>query len=199
MNYCQVINNQPQPPRPLPQAWANVSNFPSLSDGELAGYGWFPFIQSIQPNYNPATQRLVQELQFNGSASEGMYVKSVWTVVPLTTAEMAANQAALVQRYEDALYAFQDEMAGRKGYRNCDRCINYYNSTNAAWAKDAQDLSNWRDATVVKSFEIMNKVQAGLMPLPSIPDFLAMMPPLWPDPNAPATGGGGNSNGTLTS
>lgn len=196
--YCQVINNRPQPPQPLPPVWANASNFQSLSVAELAGYGWYPFVLSIQPDYNPATQRLVQELQFNGSASEGMYVKSVWTVVPLTSAEMAANQAALVQRYEDALYAFQDEMAGRKGYRNCDRCINYYNSTNAAWAKDAQDLSNWRDSTVVKSFEIMSKVQSGQMALPTIPEFLAMMPPLWPDLNAPATGGGGMGNGTLT-
>lgn len=196
MLYCHVINNQPQPPQPLPPVWANASNFNVLSDTELAAFGWYPFVPSIQPNYNPATQRVVQELQFNGSASEGMYVKSVWTVVTLTAAEIAAAQAALVASYEDALYRFQDEMAGRKGYRNCDRCINYYNSTNAAWAKDARDLSNWRDATVVKSFDIMSKVQAGQMPLPSIPDFLAMMPPLWPDPNPPATGGG-NSNGTL--
>lgn len=195
MLYCKVENNTPQPPAPLPQVInGTVSNVAGLPDSELASWGFYPFIQTIQPDYNPATHRVVQELQFTGTQ-----VNQVWTVVALTVAEMAANQAALVQRYEDALYAFQDEMAGRKGYRNCDRCINYYNSTNAAWAKDAQDLSNWRDSTVVKSFEIMGKVQAGLMPLPSIPDFLAMMPPLWPDPNAPATGGGGNSNGTLSS
>lgn len=193
MLYCRVINNQPQPPAPLPQVInGSVSNVPGLSVQELASFGYYPFVPSPEPAYNPAIHRIVQELQFTGTAVNG-----VWAIVPLTIAEMAANQAALVQRYEDALYAFQDEMAGRKGYRNCDRCISYYNSTNAAWAKDAQDLSNWRDATVVKSFEIMNKVQAGLMPLPSIPDFLAMMPRLWPDPNAPATGGGGNSNGTL--
>ena len=194
MLYCKVQNNTPQPPAPLPQVInGTISNVGGLSDAELAKLGLYPFVQTVQPNYNPSTHRIEQQLQFTGTQ-----VRGLWSAIALTPAEIAAAQAALLASYEDALYTFQDEMAARKGYRNCDRCITYYNSLNAAWAKDAQDLSNWRDSTVAKSYEIMGKVQADLMPLPSITEFLAMMPPLWPDPNAPATGGGGNSNGTST-
>lgn len=195
--HCQAINGVPQPPQSLPVTWANVSNFNCLPDAELAKYNWFPFVQTIQPDYNPATQRISQRLEFDGTKVTGK-----WDVVALTAAEIAAAQAALVIQYETALYRHQDEMAGRKGYRNFDRCVGYYNSTNATWARDAQDISKWRDDCVIKSFDIINKVQTGQMALPSISDYLAMMPPLWPDPNAtpPATGGNGNGtgNGTLS-
>lgn len=192
--YCHVVNNQPLSPQPLPPVWANASNFNALSDAELAGFGWYRFIPSIQPDYNPATHRVVQELQFTGTQ-----VNQAWVIVPLTAAEIAAAQAALVASYDAALKAHYDQMAKRKDYDNFISATTYHSSQVATWAQDCKQISDWRDSCVLKAYDIMSKVQAGLLPLPSIPDFIAMMPPLWPDPNPPATGGGGgNGNGTLS-
>ena len=109
--YCQVINNQPQPPQPLPPVWANVSNFPSLSDAGLAGFGWYRFIPSIQPDYNPATHRMVQELQFTGTA-----VNQVWTVLALTPDERMAYLLQQKSRLENVVKNYLDEQVKRRDY-----------------------------------------------------------------------------------
>ena len=43
MDYIQVENDQVKGyPQPLPQNWANVSNFYLLEDERLRQYGWYP-------------------------------------------------------------------------------------------------------------------------------------------------------------
>lgn len=195
MNYCQVLNSQPQAPQPLPQAWANVSNFPSLSDGELAGYGWYRFVESIQPNYNPATQRLVQELQFTG-----MLVNQVWTVVALTPDERMAYLLQQKTRLEGVVKNYlDDQVKGRDYKEGLDKCTTWINSTDPAWASDARDAVAFRDRCWKILYAIQDEVVAGLRPLPTDAELLAALPTLWPIlPPAPPDNGGGNGNGTFT-
>lgn len=191
MNYCRVINNQPQPPQPLPQSWANVSNFPSLSDAEKAGFGWYPFIPSIQPNYNQATYRVVQELQFTGTA-----VKQVWTVVALTPDEQMAylrQQRAILKQFLDR---YMDSQVAPKDYDSILTACTWINSSVPEWKADALAANEFRQLCFLKAYQIEADVLAGKRPVPTETQFQMEMPILWNPPALPPSGGG-MGNGTL--
>ena len=195
--HCQVISNIPQPPQSLPVVWANVSNFNCLPDAELAKYNWFPFLQTVRPDYNPATQRISQRLEF-----DGVKVTGKWDVIALTPAEQMAYLTNLATQCEAALEDHFNMMAKRRGYFGYASIVSYCDDPEIQWATDCNEFKAWRRVTVKLSQQIQYQVLQGVIPPPSIPEFIAMLPPLWPDPNAtpPATGGGngGTGNGTLS-
>ena len=191
--HCQVINGTPQPPQSLPVTWANVSNFNCLPDAELAKYNWFPFVQTIQPDYNPAIQRISQRLEFDGTKVTGE-----WDVVAFSDAEKMEylkQQRAILKSFLDR---YMDAQVAPKDYDSVLTACTWITSTIPEWAADAKAASDFRQACFLAAYQIEADVLAGKRPVPNETQFQAEMPVLWAPPTPPATGGNGNGTGSGT-
>lgn len=80
--------------------------------------------------------------------------------------------------YEQATQYGLDNFAQSGGYDSVLSCVSYANSTNAKFKSDALKMIALRDATWLKSVEIMNKVQAGDKPIPSLTEYKSLLPVL---------------------
>ena len=188
MQYCQVINGTPQTPQNLPVTWLNVSNFNCLPAADLVRYGFYPFIPAVQPAFNPAIQKLVQELHFDGEQ-----VNQLWTVANLTDAEKMdylRGQRAMLKSFLDR---YMDSQVAPKDYDNILTACTWINASNQEWASDAQTASAFREECFKRAYQIESDVLAGLRPVPTEAEFQAAMPVLWSPPLPPGTG-----NGTLS-
>ena len=193
MQYCKVQNNTPQPPQSLPAAFANVSNFPGLSAAELAGYGFYPFVPSVQPNCNPATQKLVRDLQFTGTV-----VNEIWTVVTLTPEEQNAYLRSVRVDFARFLKEHLDAEVKCRDYDDIGSACSWKDSTDPKWAAESQQAASFREASYKAAYQIENAVLAGTMTIPTREQFLIAMPKLgWCPSVTPPDNGNGTSNGTL--
>lgn len=191
MQYCQVINTNPQSPQSLPVTWANVSNFNCLPPADVARYNWFPFVEAVRPAYNPASQKLVQELHFDGEQ-----VNQLWTVANLSDAEKMdylRSQRAILKSFLDR---YMDSQVAPKDYDSVLTACTWINATTPEWASDARAASAFREECFKRAYQIESDVLAGLRPVPTEAEFQAAMTVLWAPPN---TGNGTFSgNGTLS-
>ncbi|CAB5194725.1 hypothetical protein UFOVP178_28 [uncultured Caudovirales phage] len=195
MLYCKVQNNTPQPPAPLPQVInGTISNVAGLSDAELATLGLYPFVQTVQPNYNPSTHRIAQELQFTGTV-----VNQVWAVVALTPEEQNAYLKAVRADFARFLKEHLDAEVACRDYDDIGSACSWKDSTDPKWAEESREASNFREASYKAAYAIENAVLAGTMAIPSRQQFLDAMPKLgWCATIAPPPDSGGIGNGTLT-
>lgn len=194
MQYCRVIDNIPEQPRNLPNVWGNISNFFSLTNAELAAQGWYPFVPSAQPSFNPATQRVERSLRFAINV-----VNEVWTVVALTDAEKMdylRQQRAILKSFLDR---YMDSQVAPKDYDSVLTACTWINASTPEWANDARAASAFREECFKRAYQIEADVLAGLRPVPTEAEFQAEMPVLWAPTPLPDNGNGTISgNGTLS-
>jgi hypothetical protein len=174
MQYCQVTNNTPGPPGNLPQNWQNVSNFNLLPVSELAKYGFYPFNPATPPAYTEATQKLVETLQFTGSA-----VNQTWQVVALTQQEQIAFATARLQAIGQAISPFLDASVGRKQYDSIISATSWNLSNITIYKQESEEATAYRDQVWLDFGNLVSGVQAGNTPLPTVQGWLASLPPLW--------------------
>jgi hypothetical protein len=83
--------------------------------------------------------------------------------------------------YVNAIQAMLDTKVQERRYLSILSACSYAASTNATFKAEADACTAWRDAVWLKAYSVLDEVKAGTVAQPSIPDLLAMLPPLtWP-------------------
>jgi len=187
MQYCQVNpNGQISGPQWLPQSFTTVSNFNALDDASLATYGYYPYTPSPIPSFNPATQRLSQSFAVNG-----YNVTDIYIVVDLTAEE---QQAYVIQRLTEignGIGSFLDQAVSVKQYDSILSATSWTLSNITTYKSEGDAAIAYRDSIWSLFYSMVQAVQAGTQAVPTIGEFFASLPPLWPINN-----GNGTSNGT---
>jgi len=187
MQYCQVSpNGQILGPQWLPQSFTTVSNFNALDDASLATYGYYPYTPSPIPSFNPATQRLSQSFAFDGT-----FASDTWTVVDLTAEE---QQAYVIQRLTEignGIGSFLDQAVSVKQYDSILSATSWTLSNITTYKSEGDAAIAYRDSIWSLFYNMVQAVQAGTQAVPTVGEFFASLPPLWPIDN-----GNGTSNGT---
>jgi hypothetical protein len=187
MQYCQVSpNGQISGPQWLPQSFTTVSNFNALDDASLATYGYYPYTPSPIPSFNPATQRLEQHFAVNGFTVTDIYI-----VADLTAEE---QQAYVIQRLTEignGIGSFLDQAVSVKQYDSILSATSWTLSNITTYKSEADAAIAYRDSIWSLFYGMVQAVQAGTQAVPTVGEFFASLPPLWPVSNA-----NGTSNGT---
>jgi hypothetical protein len=187
MQYCQVSpNGQISGPQWLPQSFTTVSNFNALDDASLATYGYYPYTPSPIPSYNPATQRLSQSFAVNGFTVTDIYI-----VIDLTAEE---QQAYVIQRLTEignGIGSFLDQAVSVKQYDSILSATSWTLSNITTYKSEGDAAIAYRDSIWSLFYGMVQAVQTGTQALPTVGEFFASLPPLWPINN-----GNGTSNGT---
>jgi hypothetical protein len=188
MQYCQVSpNGQISGPQWLPQSFTTVSNFNALDDASLATYGYYPYLPSPIPAYNPATQRLDQHYSVNGFTVTDIYI-----VVDLTAEE---QQAYIIQRLTEigsGIGSFLDQAVSVKQYDSILSATSWTLSNITTYKSEGDAAIAYRDSIWSLFYNMVQAVQAGTQALPTVGEFFASLPPLWPINN-----GNGTANGPI--
>lgn len=95
--------------------------------------------------------------------------------------ELPASSVTL-DDFRQAIEAHVDQVAQERQYSGAVSISTYENSTNPAWAAEAQAFVAWRDAVWIYAFTELAKVQAEERPAPeSVEAFVAELPEMvWP-------------------
>jgi hypothetical protein len=183
MQYCQVSNGQISGPQWLPQSFTTVSNFNALDDASLATYGYYPYIPSPIPAYNPATQKLEQHFAVNGFTVTDIYI-----VVDLTAEE---QQSYVIQRLTEignGIGSFLDQAVSVKQYDSILSATSWTLSNITAYKSEGEAALAYRDSIWILFYNMVQAVQAGTQAVPTVGEFFATLPPHWPTNNANITG-----------
>jgi hypothetical protein len=81
----------------------------------------------------------------------------------------------------NAIQNLLDSTALAHGYDDLRSTISYVGSSVPKWNAEGVRAKAWRDECWTKAYEIQEAVKAGTIPLPSVEEVLAQMPPAnWP-------------------
>jgi hypothetical protein len=78
--------------------------------------------------------------------------------------------------YTKAIQAMLDLAATERRYTSGDTMATYINSTNAAWAAEAQAFVAWRDAVWLYAYQQLAAMTAGERTKPTVEELLAELP-----------------------
>lgn len=81
-----------------------------------------------------------------------------------------------LKSYESAVDELLKNTANERGYDSAYTCLSYMNSINPTWKAEAEAFNSWRDSVWLKCHEILNAVNAGTRPAPSIEELLSELP-----------------------
>ena len=94
----------------------------------------------------------------------------------------APESAPPLETFRRAIQSMLDHAAQTRRYDNGTTISTYTNSTNAAWAAEAEAFVVWRDAVWAYAYTELAKVEAELRPVPTVEGFLAELPVIiWPE------------------
>lgn len=99
----------------------------------------------------------------------------------VTEIEAHQNRLPTEAEYSVAIQSMLDAKVAERRYDGIISACSYAPCTQPPYAAEGQACLAWRGAVWAKSTEIMDKVLAGTIPQPTIPELLAMLPQLvWP-------------------
>ena len=105
-----------------------------------------------------------------------------WRIVKTERAAETPEQTQA--RYTEAAQDALDTFARTRGYDGIMSACSYANSTDTQFHAEAEYCIILRDQTWRRAYAILAAVLAGTMEMPSVDDFLAMLPvsaAAWPD------------------
>jgi hypothetical protein len=145
----------------------------------LATYDVYEVLPTIQPAYNPATQKVVEVTpMFNGSVWQ-----QTWSVVALTAPEQQAYKLQFIDQAKAAMVQYLDTFASTRDYQTCDSCCGYMGTSSAQLDGDATYMFSARDTVVASGYATLAQIKIGAVPVPSMSAFIASLPTLaWPNP-----------------
>lgn len=83
--------------------------------------------------------------------------------------------------FAKAIQTHIDATAKAKNYGDGTACASYSNSTNPAWAAEAQAFIAWRDAVWVYVYTQLAAVQSNQRTAPTVQGFISELPAMvWP-------------------
>ena len=96
--------------------------------------------------------------------------------------QMPTVQLAFMQKQiEISIRELVEAKPLERGYDNVMTLSSYTTSGNAQWKAEADAFIAWRDSVFAYAYQTLADVQAELIPLPSLEDFMAGIPTLtWP-------------------
>lgn len=108
---------------------------------------------------------------------------SVQSLVDLFPIYQNQFQNMIVFKECNKLIAQQlDLTAQQKQYSSGVSCASYILSTNPLWATEAKAFIDWRDSVFVYAINIYNEVQQGIIPCPTVNEFMIGLPTIvWPN------------------
>jgi hypothetical protein len=176
MQYCQVSpSGNISGPQWLPQSTPTVSNFNTLDDASLSEHGYYPYYPSPVPSYDPATQGIEQTFAFNGT-----YVSDTWTVFDLMAEEKAAYVLVRLTEIGREIGSFLDKQVSVKQYDSILSATSWTLSTISTYKAEGEAATAYRDTVWGMFYNMAQAVQTGTQPVPTVGEFFATLPPLWP-------------------
>jgi hypothetical protein len=86
-----------------------------------------------------------------------------------------------VTEYVAAAQAMLDEKARERMYDGILSACTYATSLNPKFKAEGQACVEWRDAVWARCYELMDDVESGALPQPTVQGLLAMLPTMeWP-------------------
>lgn len=80
--------------------------------------------------------------------------------------------------YEKALEEYFDKKANERGYTTIHTASLRAALVNSPYHAEGVAYGTWMDTCNAKGYEVLDQVKAGTIPLPSIEDFILMLPVL---------------------
>jgi hypothetical protein len=78
--------------------------------------------------------------------------------------------------FTDAIQNYLDTIAQERRYDNIFTAISYVNSTDEIFAREARACLEWRDKVWRTCYNILDDVEAGLRPIPTIEELIEELP-----------------------
>ena len=86
------------------------------------------------------------------------------------------TQEELKKMFTDAIQDYLDTTAQERRYDNIFTAISYVNSTDETFAKEARACLVWRDKVWRTCYNILDEVESGLRPIPTIDELIKELP-----------------------
>lgn len=90
--------------------------------------------------------------------------------------EYIPTQEEIKKMFTDAIQNYLDEVAQTRRYDNIFTAISYVNSTDEIFAREAQACLVWRDKVWRACYNILDEVESGLRPIPTIEELIKELP-----------------------
>lgn len=81
-----------------------------------------------------------------------------------------------IQDYSLAIQRHIDATAKSKQYNDSVSLVSYINSTNQQWKQEAEIFTAWRDSVWQYAFNLLEQVQQGTLPQPTIEELVNSLP-----------------------
>lgn len=178
--FIKISNNQiekyPYTATDLYHDFPNTS-FPSdLNNADLSDIGVYKvaFVNRPTVNYTQMVEESDPVLQ------NGVWTQ-VWSVRQATSSEQAANMAVIVQQFTEAIQHHLDITAQTKNYASIISACSYAAGTHPKYSAEGKACLMWREAVWDKGYQILNDVQNGIRPMPTIEQVINELPLInWP-------------------
>lgn len=98
-----------------------------------------------------------------------------------TEIEARLNAMPTEDEYVDAVQSMLDTKVKERRYDNIISACTYATCAVPPFAAEGQACVAWRGAVWSKAYELLGQVEHGVIPQPTVPELLAMLPQLvWP-------------------
>jgi len=160
----------------LPTTYRNISNFHLLDAKNVLTYGFYPFVESGEPQYNPLTHKLVKTLVLSNNE-----VSYSYSVEQMNEQEVAAVFQSIRDQLNASLDAYLDAVVQTKGFKNILSACTYANSSNLTNKALGETVVDWRDSVWAVVDQIQSDVINGLRFPPTEAELLQELPEIvWP-------------------
>lgn len=179
--FVKINNNQvikyPYSANDLYAEYPNTSFPLSLDTADLSDFGVYKVTPTQKPNvdYTQVVEEQSPEL------IDGVWTQ-VWFVRSATAEEQTAAMAVITRQYTDAIQEYLDVTAQTRNYATILSACSYAAGNHPKYSAEGQACLEWREAVWDKCYEILNDVQTGVRPPPTLQQVIAELPPMvWPN------------------
>lgn len=174
--YCHVFNGVIHDPAPLPTSFENVSNFHLLPENKLNDYGFFEYLPSEKPAYNPITHYMIETLVLAGNKATSEYL-----IVLMTPQEQAQAIARLSESLSAIVNQHLDNVVAQKSYKNVETATTWEGDSVPQWDAEGATVKAWRSNVWQVAIAIQQAVLSGQRPIPTPEELIAELPTIvWP-------------------
>lgn len=155
----------------------NVSFPETINYDTFSSFGYERVVHSTPPleTFYTGVRELTPE--FSGGIWKQKWETYTKEHTPEEITEYETDQKnAILDTFKNAIQDRLDDFARTRGYDNVFSLCTYSTSTNIQFAAEGQRGVDLRDQCWAIGYQILNDVEKGLRPLPTIEEVLAEMP-----------------------
>jgi hypothetical protein len=171
-----IVDTYPYSINQLKLDYPNISFPETITEEVLASLSVY-YVTSVQkPTYNVLTHRAVEN---NPALVDGVWTQA-WEVVSLPPEDIEIQKQVLRMEYDGYLIGHLNATAQSRGYDDRISCAlragfpGPYHTEGLAFA-------TWMDNCNYQSFQMLQQVEVGQIPIPTREEFINSLPPMvWP-------------------